>query len=560
MRGERVWGWRLWLSVVLGLTLVVQPSCWAQQGPEPARTDPTRDTTAPFANSRDVVIDGSVDTRPATPESLAHEVERLRVGLNLLGVLIAGFLVLFMQAGFALVECGLTRAKNAAHTMAMNVVVLAVAVLGYWIAGFAFQMGGVGSTASPDASEIAGTMVRVPLFGQPIEVLGWGGFFLSGLESQPSVLALFLFQTGLMVTAATIPTGTLAERWKFSAFLIYSVVMSVLIYPVYACWVWGGGWLADLGRDYGLGNGHVDVAGSSVVHLTGGLAALAGALVVGPRIGKFTRVGAPNAIPGHNIPMVMLGTLVLAFGWFGFNLGHTLAVSDGRLAAIAVSTLLALSAGCVSSLIGMWLLFGKPDPTMSCNGLLGGAVAISASCAFVTPVGAVVIGGLAGLLVIGSVLFLERVLKVDDPVGAISVHGACGAWGCLSVGLFANGSYGTGWNGVNGQAPLGLFHGGGTSQVAAEFIGLLANALWVFPTAWLGFTLVNLTLGSRVTAQVEVAGLDIPEMGVAGYVLEETMANQAAGLEYLDTYGPGVPRRGSSGLSGGDRPIPIKKS
>ena len=235
-----------------------------------------------------------------------------------------------------------------------------------------------------------------------------------------------------MDTTATIPTGAMAERWKFSAFMVYGFFLSMLIYPVYGGWVWGGGWLADLGVNFGLGNGHCDFAGSSVVHMTGGVTALVGAWILGPRIGKFNKDGSPNAIPGHNIPMVVLGTLILAFGWFGFNPGSTLAATDLRIGSIAVCTMLATAAGCLSSILYMWAVFGKPDPTMGCNGLLAGAVAITAPCAFVNPVGAVIIGAIAGVLVIWSVLFVERVLKIDDPVGAVSVHGVNGAWGCLS--------------------------------------------------------------------------------------------------------------------------------
>ena len=236
-------------------------------------------------------------------------------------------------------------------------------------------------------------MVTFELFGKPFEVLGYKGFFLAGDANDASVLTMFLFQMVFMDTAATIPTGAMAERWKFSAFMVFGFFLSMVIYPVYGCWVWGGGWLADLGVNFGIGNGHIDFAGSSVVHMTGGVTALAGALVLGPRIGKFNKDGSANAIPGHNIPMVVLGTLILAFGWFGFNAGSTLAATDRRIASIAVCTMLATAAGCLTSLLYMWAVFGKPDPTMACNGLLAGAVAITAPCAFVNPIGAVIIGG-----------------------------------------------------------------------------------------------------------------------------------------------------------------------
>jgi Amt family ammonium transporter len=241
--------------------------------------------------------------------------------------------------------------------------------------------------------------------------------------------------------------------------------------------------------------------------------------------------------------MVVLGTLILAFGWFGFNAGSTLALTDGRTASVAVCTMLASAAGMLSSILYMWAVFGKPDPTMACNGMLAGLVAITAPCAFVNPLGSVIIGGLAGVLVIGSVLFVEKVLKVDDPVGAVSVHGTCGAFGCLCIGLFADGKYGAGWNGVADKTPLGLFYGGGVEQLAAEAIGVLANIAWVFPVALGFFWVCNKTMGLRVRAEDEVKGLDIPEMGVLGYVNEDVYAVEKAGQEHLTTYGPEVPSR-----------------
>ena len=310
-------------------------------------------------------------------------------------------------------------------------------------------------------------------------MLGGKGWFLAGVANDATVITLFLFQMVFMDTAATIPTGALAERWKFSSFCVYGLFMSMFLYPVFGCWVWGGGWLADLGVNFGLGNGHIDFAGSSVVHMTGAICGLAGAMVLGARIGKFNKDGSPNVIPAHNIPMVVLGTLILAFGWFGFNPGSTLASTDLRIGSIATCTMLATGAGCMSSLLYMWAVFGKPDPTMGCNGLLAGAVAITAPCAFVNPVSAVIIGAIAGILVIWGVLFVERILKVDDPVGAVAVHGINGAWGCLSIGLFATGEYGAGWNGV-ATAPLGLFYGGGPSQLFAQMIGVATNLVWSF--------------------------------------------------------------------------------
>lgn len=496
-------------------------------------------------------VDGKV-----TPETVAKDAHLLKISLNIMWALIGGFLVMFMQAGFALVETGLTRAKNVAHTMAMNFVIYAVGMLGFWISGFALGFGNYGAIAFFDGPSVLDKVVTFQWMNKPFEILGYKGFFLTGAANDASVLALFLFQMVFMDTAATIPTGAMAERWKFSAFMVYGFFLSMFLYPVYACWVWGGGWLADLGANFGLGNGHLDFAGSSVVHMTGGVTALAGAMVLGPRIGKFNKDGTANAIPGHNIPMVVLGTLILAFGWFGFNTASTLAGTDGRMAGIAVCTMLATGAGCFSSIMGMWLLYGKPDPTMGCNGLLAGAVAITAPCAFVNPVGAVIIGALAGILVIGSVLFVERILKVDDPVGAVSVHGVCGAFGCLCIGLFADGKYGAGLNGV-ATAPQGLFYGGSAQQLIAQTIGVVANVLWVFPVAWVFFMIVEKTMGNRVTAKTEIEGLDIPEMGVAGYVNEDPIELKAIGERHIAAYGPGVPKNVKNGKVDNDVPTPV---
>jgi Amt family ammonium transporter len=423
----------------------------------------------------------------------------------------------------------------------MNFLIYAIGMIGFWICGFALMFGGLGPVVAMDGPNILDKMVSFNIGGKPFEVLGYKGFFLAGPANDATVLTLFLFQMVFMDTAATIPTGAMAERWKFSAFCLYGFFLSMLIYPVYGAWVWGGGWLADLGVNFGLGNGHVDFAGSSVVHMVGGVTGLAGARILGPRIGKFNKDGSANAIPAHDVPMLVLGTLILAFGWFGFNPGSTLAATDLRIGSIATCTMLATAAGAISSMLYMWAVFGKPDPTMACNGLLAGAVAITAPCAFVDPVGAVIIGAMAGVLVIWSVLFVERVLKVDDPVGAISVHGTCGAFGCLCIGLFANGQYGAGWNGVANLAPTGLFYGGGLKQLAAEAIGVGANFVWVFSSATVCFLIIEKTIGNRVPAKVEIEGLDIPEMGVLGYMSEDTRAVQVAGEEFLSTHGPGTP-------------------
>ena len=309
-------------------------------------------------------------------------------------------------------------------------------------------------------------------------LFGLKGFFLSGDTYDVGVFTLFLFQMVFMDTAVTIPTGAMAERWKWSSFCLFALFMGAFVYPLFANWVWGGGWLATLGSNFGLGHGHVDFAGSSVVHMVGGVAAMAGAIVLGPRIGKFTASGTPVAIPGHDIPMAITGTFILAFGWFGFNPGSTLAGGDLRIGVVAVNTMMAGTAGALTAMCFVWSRFGKPDPGMMVNGMLAGLVAITAPCAFVNSVSAVIIGGIAGILVVAAVLFIERTLKIDDPVGAIAVHGVNGAWGVLSLGLFADGTYGDGWNGVPGTVK-GLFYGD-ASQFAAQCVGTLTCIVWVF--------------------------------------------------------------------------------
>ncbi len=309
------------------------------------------------------------------------------------------------------------------------------------------------------------------LFGKPFGLLGLKGFRLQGAGYDTSAFALFLFQMVFMDTTATIPTGAAAERWKFSAFMIYACFIGSVMYPIFGNWVWGGGWLAQLGSNFGLGHGRVDFAGSSVVHLQGGVIALVFAYLVGPRYGKYNKDGSVNALPAHSIPMAIVGTFILAFGWYGFNPGSTLAATDLRISVVAVNTMLASATGALAATLWMWLVRTKnPDPTMMCNGLLAGLVAITAPCAFVSAGGASIIGLITRVLVVESVFFFDK-LQVDDPVGAISVHGVNGAWGCLSVGLFADGIYGDGWNGVAGTVTA-LFYGGGWSQLWAEIIGV----------------------------------------------------------------------------------------
>ena len=309
---------------------------------------------------------------------VADVVGKNRIAINIVWTLVCGFLVMFMQAGFAMAETGFTRAKNAGHTMAMNFMVYVLGMLGYWLCGFALQMGGAGPFATLGGGGVLDSEFTISLFGKEFGLFGTKGFLLSGDSYDVAVFTMFLFQMVFMDTTATIPTGSMAERWSFKSFVIYGIVVGAIIYPLYANWVWGGGWLSKLGSNFDLGHGHVDFAGSSVVHLTGGVLALVGAKLLGPRQGKFTKDGAPNAIPGHHIPMAVVGCFILAFGWFGFNAGSTLAGTDLRIGVVAVNTMLAGSAGAFSSMIYTWLRFGKPDISMSANGLLAGLVAITA--------------------------------------------------------------------------------------------------------------------------------------------------------------------------------------
>ena len=356
----------------------------------------------------------------------------------------------------------------------------------------------------------------IDILGKSFGLFGYQGFCLTGTNYDLSVFAMFLFQMVFMDTTCTIPTGALAERWKFSSFFIYGLIVSTIMYPVYGNWVWGGGWLSALGRNFGLGHGHVDFAGSSVVHLTGGVISIVAAKIVGPRIGKYNKDGSSNALPGHNIPMAIIGTFILAFGWFGFNAGSTLAGTDLRISIVAVNTMMAGTTGAISATLWMWWFrTKKPDPSMMCNGLLAGLVAITAPCAFVNSISACIIGLIAGILVIEAVFFVDRVLKLDDPVGAISVHGVCGAFGCICLGLFADGTYGDGWNGVAGKV-TGLFYGDG-KQLLAQSIGVLSNILYIAPLSYILFKVLDKVVGNRPSAEAEIGGLDIPEMGVIGY-------------------------------------------
>lgn len=445
---------------------------------------------------------------------LADLVNQNRLGVNFTWTLVAGFLVMFMQAGFALVETGFTRAKNAAHTMTMNFMIYVLGLTGYFICGFAFQEGGIGLIGVSNLGGLAvlNRELTISLGGIDWGLIGWKGFFLSDGTYDVGVAVMFLFQMVFMDTTATIPTGAMAERWKWSAFCVYGFFISTIVYPIFGNWAWGGGWLSQLGK-VGLGSGYLDFAGSGVVHAIGGWSALAGAMVLGPRLGKYNRDGTVNPIPGHNLILGLAGCFILAFGWFGFNPGSTLGASGNgnlRIGMVAVSTMLASASAAIVAMVYTWRAYGKPDPAMMANGLLAGLVAITAPSGFVSPLSGFIIGGVAGVLVCLAIPFFDR-LKIDDPVGAISVHGVNGMWGQLALGLFADGTMNYG-----GTVARGLFFGDAT-QFVAQVVGALVAFGWAFGICWVFFTVQKAIMGLRVSEETELRGLDLPEMGMPGY-------------------------------------------
>jgi Amt family ammonium transporter len=460
-------------------------------------------------------VSASVNKLAGAVSTVANADGHNKISINFVWLLIGGFLVFFMQAGFALVETGLTRAKNVAHTMAMNLFIYPAGALGFFVCGFAIMFGGMGALGTLGGFDGLNHEVSIQLFGHTFGIWGAKGFCMNGIYDV-GVLGFFVFQVVFMDATATIPTGAMAERWKFASFAISGFLVGGLIYPVFGNWVWGGGWLSQLGVNFGFGHGDLDFAGSSVVHMAGGVLALVGAKVLGPRLGKYNKDGSVNAIPGHNIPMAVLGALILAFGWFGFNAGSTLAGTDLRLAVVAFNTLIASCGGALAATLWIWFVRGnKPDVSMMVNGLLAGLVAITAPCAFVSPMGGLAIGLISGVIVVEASFFVERKLKIDDPVGAVAVHGFNGLWGVLALGLFADGTYGDGLNGVKGTVK-GLFYGD-SGQFVAQVIGGVTNFIWFALAGWIMFKLLDLLVGNRVSAEVEMYGLDLDEMGLDGY-------------------------------------------
>ncbi|WP_334141223.1 ammonium transporter [Rhabdothermincola sp.] len=476
------------------------------------------------------------DEGPVTVETVSEHVVTLTQTTNLTWIVIGAALVIFMQAGFAMVETGFCRAKHAAHVVATNFAIFGLGFVGFFLVGFGLMYGGY-SYVLPGFDygldhAIGGSAANLIGSGQWVFLWkgGFAGSFFDGdnLAFSGAAMAFFLYMVAFMDTTATIPTGSMAERWKWKSFVWWGLFCGAIYYPLFGAWTWGGGFLSQLGNSLHWGNGYVDFAGSGVVHAVGGVAALAGAMVLGPRIGKFTKDGKPRGIPGHNIPMAMLGTFILLFGWFGFNAASTFASSDPQIGIVAANTAIAAAFGGVISMFWITRRTGKPDPAMMANGMLAGLVAITAPCAFVDPWAAAVIGAIAGVVVIEAVFFIERRLKIDDPVGAIAVHGVNGLLGVLAVGIFANGKYGAGWNltttftdaegtpkGVTGI----LYGSDGWGQLASQALGALVICTVIFGVAYAFFKIQNaLTSGGiRSDEADEIAGLDLPEMGVVAY-------------------------------------------
>jgi Amt family ammonium transporter len=408
-------------------------------------------------------------------ENVTDTVAALAANVDIFWVLLAGFLVFFMQAGFAMVETGFTRSKNAGNIIMKNTMDFCVGSVLFLLVGF-------------------GLMYGEKKFG----LFGTTGFLdPTTIDKGYSIF----FQTVFCATAATIVSGAMAERTKFVSYLIYSAVISLIIYPIVGAWTWGGGWLAELGFH--------DFAGSTIVHSVGGWCALAGTVILGPRIGKFNKDRSPNAIPGHSITLGSLGVFILWFGWFGFNPGSTLALVP-EIGDIAMTTNLAAAAGGISAMFLSWIRFKKPDVGLTLNGVLGGLVAITAGCAVVSNTGALIIGLIAGIIVVYGVTILERVFRVDDPVGAVPVHLMNGVFGTLAVGLFALPDN-------FGGSGAGLFYGGGLAQLGVQALGVAAVAAWTLVMGTILFTVIKKTVGLRVSEKEEVAGLDIHEHGSESY-------------------------------------------
>jgi ammonium transporter, Amt family len=539
---------RLGLLVVIIAVLAfgLTASCFADDGPKPdpagtatgdrtsttdasgnsfAVAEPTDKSAPDYAQNKKNYDDYQAQAaKEPLAVKLADNVGHLRVGTNFAWTLNTGYLVLFMQAGFALLTCGLVRKKNAGHLMMLNFAAYVFAFLAYYAVGYAFQFGAVAINAPPVNIGGTPTLNHFLIGSGQWGFVGGKGFFLVGPGYDAGSNCLTLFEVVFMETAGYIIVGAICERITFWAFLVCELFIGAILYPISGCWAWGGGWLSQIGSSLHMGHGYVDFAGSTVVHAVGGFAAMALAIVLGPRLGKFGPGGKIRAFPAHNLVYVVTGTFLLLFGWMGFNPGSTLGATDLRISVVAVNTNLAAVAGSAAAMLIWYWVFGKPDLTMACNGMLAGLVAITAPCAFVSPTSSIIIGLIAGCLVCGGVLFNERVLKIDDPCGAIAVHGYCGWLGGVCVGIFADGTYGAGWNGVGatsylgqaGQGVTGLIHGD-SKQFIVQLLGATLYAVWAFGGTYVVFSIVNKVKSMRVAPEVEEEGLDVPEFGMSAY-------------------------------------------
>ena len=515
------------LSGLLVLTLLILGGCSSQSTTVGSSTNGDASGLTTSSGSNLVgVAPGTITAEDLTAAQtnepfaakLADMVDQNRLGINFTWLLVCGFLVMFMQAGFALVETGFTRAKNALHTMSMNFMVYAIGIVGFFLVGFGLAFGGLGTIGVANLGGLhpLNNMLSININGTNWGIAGASGFALTGGTYDVGIIAFFLFQLVFMDTAATIPTGSMAERFRWKPFVLYGLFISAILYPMFAAWTWGGGFLSQLGS-IGFGSGYADFAGSGVVHSVGGWCALAGAMVLGPRIGKYNKDGSANPILGHNQVLAILGTFILAFGWFGFNPGSTFGASGNgalRIGVIAVVTMIASGFGAFTAMAYTWWTEGKPNPGMMVNGMLAGLVAITAPSGFVGPIAAAIIGGIAGVLVCLAVAFFDKI-HIDDPVGAISVHGVNGLWGVLSVGIFADGTSNYGGYSISGLVS------GNVGQMGAQVIGAVVCFVWAFGASYIFFKLLNKVVKLRVSAEVEVGGLDIPEMGSLGYVPDD---------------------------------------
>jgi len=418
--------------------------------------------------------------------------------------------------------------------MMLNFAAYVFAFIAYYACGYAFQFGAAAVNAAPANLGGTPTLNHFLLGSGQWGFLGGNGFFMAGPAYDAGSNVYALFEVVFMETAGYIIVGSICERITFGAFLLCEMFVGAILYPIFGCWVWGGGWLSQLGSSMGLGHGYVDFAGSTVVHAVGGFCAMALSICLGPRLGKFGPDGKPRAFPAHNLVYVVTGTFILLFGWMGFNPGSTLGATDLRISVVAINTNLAAVAGSATAMLFWYMKFGKPDISMACNGMLAGLVAITAPCAFVGPTSAVIIGILAGLVVCLGVLFNDHVTKIDDPCGAISVHGFCGVLGAICLGLFADGTYGAGWNGVGattylgkaGQGVTGLLYGD-SSQFLTQLMGAAICAAWAFGATFVVFKIVNAVKSMRVSREAEEEGLDVPEFGMVAYPEDSLHATEA---------------------------------